>query len=419
MIWISVFLVLILLGISAFFAAAETAVTAASPGKIQKVKAKNVKKANIVFALLKQKEYVISTLLIVNSAINTIATTIATAAFISLLGDDGTLITSGVMSIMIIVFAEVIPKAIAVARAESVILMSSNIVVNALRILQPVNFVLRLILRLFCYIFRIKLVQNVSGTEEVRGIIEHHVEEGNVFKSDRDMLGGILDLGNLTVSEIMIHRFQMISIDADLPVKDITSQALQSSYTRIPLWQKSKDNIVGILHIRDLVKSLHSNNFDYSKIHIQDFISKPWFIPDHALVSHQLHSFRQKRIHLALVIDEYGVLLGMLTLEDILEEIVGQIEDEHDHISQRIIKKSSNTFIIDGSTPIRDINRELEWSLPDDHANTMAGLIIHEVHKIPQAGEIFEMLNLRITIKKRISNRIKTIMVELLNTEES
>lgn len=418
MIWLSVFLVLILLAISAFFAAAETAVTAASPGKIQKAKPKNAKKANIVFMLLKQKEYVISSLLIVNSAINTIATTIATAAFISLLGDDGTIIASAVMSVMIIVFAEVIPKAIAVARAESVILTSSNIVVNALRILQPINFLLSLILRLFCYIFRIKLTQNVSGTEEVRGIIEHHMEEGNVFKSDGDMLGGILDLGNLTVSEIMIHRFQMTSLDADLPVKDITAQAIESSHTRIPLWQKTKDNIVGILHIRDLVRSLHSNNFDYSKIHIQDFISKPWFIPDHALVSHQLHSFRQKRIHLALVIDEYGVLLGMLTLEDILEEIVGQIEDEHDNISQRIIKKSHNIFIIDGSTSIRDINRALDWNLPDHNAATIAGLIIHEIHKIPEPGEVFQMLNLKITIKKRISNRIKTIMVELLNTEK-
>jgi Mg2+/Co2+ transporter CorB len=252
----------------------------------------------------------------------------------------------------------------------------------------------------------------------VRGIIEHHLEEGNVFKSDGDMLGGVLDIGSMTISEIMIHRSHMISIDASLPTEEITSQALLSPHTRIPLWKDSKDNIVGILHIKDLLRALYKNQFDYTKITIDHFVSSPWFIPEHALVRDQLHSFRKKRSHLAIVIDEYGDMLGIVSLEDILEEIVGQIDDEHDNVRERIVKKGNNKYIIDGSTPIRDLNRELGWNLPDENASTIAGLVMHEAKKLPDQGEIFMMFDLRITVRKKLSNRIKTLSIELLETSE-
>lgn len=413
------FLVFILLAFSACFSAIETAVTAASVGRIQKIKAEGNARAVVVLKLLKIRDKVISSLLVFNSLINTIATTIATTLIIGVYGEDhGTLIASCVMSVMIIVFAEVIPKAIAVVKAESIILFSSTFVDKTLLLLRPINFVLNVILRIFCFIFRIKLTQDISGTEEVRGIIEHHHSEGNVFKSDRDMLGGVLDIGNMTIDEIMIHRFHMISIDADLSVKEITAQALASPHTRIPLWRNSNDNIIGILHIKDLVKSLYHNNFDYTKISIKDFITEAWFIPENALVSTQLHAFRHKRSHFALVIDEYGDLKGMVTLEDILEEIVGQIDDEHDSTRRQIVEQEKNRFIIDGLISIRDLNRELGWNLPDEDASTLAGLVMHKMHKLPEQGEVLEILNFKITICKRLSNRIQTLMVEVLMTEE-
>ena len=358
-------IVVVLITVSAYFAAVETAVTAASPGKIRKAKSDGDTRAHTVLELLKIKESVISSLLIVNSMINTIATTIATSTMIALFGQDGTIIASAVMAVMIIAFAEVIPKAIAVAKAEPIILSSSHMVIIALKILYPINFALKVALKIFCAIFRIKLTHDISGTDEVRGIIAHHLEEGNVFKSDGEMLGGVLDIGNMTVSEIMVHRSHMVTIDASTSTKDITSQALLSPYTRIPLWRKSRDNIIGILHIKDLVRALYKQNFDYSKINVDQFISEPWFVPENALVSHQLHSFRKKRSHLAIVIDEYGDMLGMVTLEDILEEIVGQIDDEHDNVHERIVAKNKNRFVIDGSTPIRDVNRELGWNARD------------------------------------------------------
>lgn len=412
--------VLLLVGASGYLAAIETALTAASPGRMQKLKSEGNMKAIAVLKIFRIKDQVISSLLIANSFINTLSTTIATTVMIGLYGEEkGTILSSSIMAVIIIVFAEVVPKAVALVKADNIILSTTGLINNCMSILRPVNYALNIVIRLFFKVFRIRSGEVMSGTEEVRGMIEHNMEEGKVFKSDRDMLGGVLDMGNITVSEIMVHRSNMITIDADLDLAVITDKALHSSHTRIPLWRGSKDNIVGILHIRDLINALYSNNFDYSKIAISDFISDAWFVPENALVIDQLQAFKKKRSHFALVIDEYGELCGIITLEDILEEIVGQIYDEHDSQSNNIVKISDTQYMIDGSTSIRDVNRELNWNLPYEDANTFAGLIIHEVNKLPKQGEIFKLFNLKITIYKRVAARITMLMVEILDKDAS
>jgi len=382
---------------------------------MQKLKAEGSSKANTVLKLLKMKDKVISTLLVMNSISNTICTTIAAGLFIGLYGDElGTLISSTLMSIFIIVFGEVIPKAIAVAHAEKVALHVSPYVNVLMWILYPINYGLNMIVRAFCFIFRINLNPHISVTDELRGVIEHHHQEGNVFKNDRDMLGGVLDLGSITIDEIMVHRSNMKMINADLQVKDVVSEALATPHTRIPVWQGNRDNIVGILHIRDLLTALHKNSFDYQKVRIADFMSEPWFIPENALVSQQLNEFRKRRSHFALVIDEYGDLQGIVTLEDVIEEIVGQIDDEHDNQVERVIRKSSSRFVIDGSISIRDLNREMNWNLPDEEASTFAGLIINHVKRLPEQGENFIIHNLKMTIAVRKRNQLKSIIVDMI-----
>ncbi len=409
------FLVLFLVGISSCLSAIETAITAASPGRMQKLKSEGSIKAIAVLKIFRMKDQVISSLLIVNSFINTLSTTIATTVMIGIYGEEkGTIISSAVMAVIIIVFAEVMPKAIALVKADKIILRTIGIINYCMKILRPINYTLNILIRLFFRIFHIHSQEEISGAEEVRGVIEHGMEEGRVFKTDRDMLGGVLDMGNITVSEIMVHRSNVITIDADLGLEDITAKALYSSHTRIPLWQKTKDNIIGILHIKNLLRALYKNNFDYSKITLSDFTSDAWFVPENALVIDQLQAFKQKRSHFAMVIDEYGELCGIITLEDILEEIVGQIYDEHDNQNIMIIKKADNKYMIDGSTSIRDVNRELNWNLPYEKANTFAGLIIHEVNKLPKQGEVFELFNLKITIYQRVATRITMLMVEIL-----
>jgi len=415
MVLLSVVIIVALLIFSACLSGIETAVVASSPGRMQRLKAEGSYKAIMVLQLLKMKDKVISTLLVLNSISNTICTTVAAGLFISLYGEEvGTLISSTLMSIFIIVFAEVIPKAIAVANAEKVALHVSTYLNIMIKLLYPINFALNIIVRIFCFIFRINLNTQFSGAEELRGVIEHQHQEGNVFKEDRDMLGSILDINDMPVSSIMIHRSNMQIIDASLPMKKIVAQALATNHTRIPIYQDDRDNVIGILHIKDLLKSLYTHDFNYSKVTLSDFITQPWFIPENALVSQQLREFKKRRTHFALVVDEYGEIQGLVTLEDVLEEIVGQIDDEHDDPVSNIKQKSDTQYIIHGAMPIRDLNREMNWTLPDEDANTLAGIVIQHAKRLPEKGESFVIQNLKLTVLERKRNQIKSILVDVV-----
>jgi Mg2+/Co2+ transporter CorB len=409
MLFIVVSVIILLLFLAAVFSATETAITATSPGIIQKMKSEGDKRATKLLYLLKIKEKVISTLLIGNSFANTLCTIMATSVFIEWLGDDlGTLVSSIVLSVVVIVFSEVIPKAIAVSKAEKIALTATPVLGVFLRILEPVNVFLAYTVKLFCAILRIDLKQRVSAADEVRGVIEHHLQEGNVVKDDRDMLGGILDLRDLVVSDIMVHRSNIVAMNIDTSPEKVVKSVLSCPHTRIPFWEDNHDNIIGILHTKDLINAVYNNK---NEIKIRSLLSAPIFIPDNALVIGQLHTFKEGQSHLACVVNEYGDLQGIITLEDILEEIVGQIYDEHDSSKDKITKKSDKEFIIDGSTPIRDLNRELGWMLPEEDATTIAGFIINKLERIPNQGESFIEKNLKIIIGKKSDNRIKTIRV--------
>jgi len=419
MLFIVVSFIAIILGVAALISATETAITATSPGLIQKLKSEGNKRAELLLGLLKIKEKVISTLLIGNSIANTLCTTIATGVFIETFGDDmGTIISSIVMSFTIIVFSEVIPKAIAVVKSEKIALMATPILLVLLKILEPINIALLYIVKGFCFIFRIDLRQKISATDEVRGVIEHHMNEGNVFKDDRDMLGGILDIRHLLISDIMIHRSNIVAINIDTPANKIIKKILSSNHTRIPFWEDNHDNIIGILHVRDLLNTIYDKKSKNVEIDIRSLLSDTVFVPDNSLVTQQLQMFREGQTHLACVVDEYGDLQGIITLEDILEEIVGQIYDEHDIGNSKIISKSENEFIIDGSVPVRDLNREFNWQIPESEATTLAGFIITKMERLPNQGEFLVEKNLKMVVKKKSENRIKTIQVLIQKKQE-
>ncbi len=412
MIIIVVSFVICLLCVAGLMAAAETAITATSPGLIQKLKSEGNKKAELLLGILKIKEKVISTLLIGNSIANTLCTTISTGMFIEIFGDDlGTIISSIVMSFMIIVFSEVVPKAIAVVKSEKIALLATPILLVVLKILEPVNILLSYIVKGFCFIFRIDLNQKVSAEDEVRGVIEHHMHEGNVYKDDRDMLGGILDIRNMAICDIMVHRSKIMAIDIDTPTEKVIKTVLSSRHSRFPFWQGNSDNIIGILHVKDLMNKMHHSKQVANEINIKDLLCDPVFVPDNSLVIQQLNMFREGQTHLACVVDEYGDLQGIVTMEDILEEIVGQIYDEHDSVKQKITKLSDHVFIIDGSVSVRDLNRELNWQIPEAEATTIAGFIINKMAKIPNQGEYLISKDLKMIVKKKFDNRIKTIKV--------
>ena len=332
----------------------------------------------------------------------------------------GTIISSIVMSFMIIVFSEVVPKAIAVAKAESFSMRAAPSIKVFLKILSPINWMLIKIVKLVCLVFRIDLNSQISGADEVRGVIEHQLSEGKVVKDDRDMLGGILDIPNLVTSDIMTHRSKIVSIDISKKAEDIVNFAMSSGHTRIPVWKDKIDNIIGVLHVRDLLKHITTStkkdkkgldDISVNSNDIEKLLTEPLFVSENASLMNQLQEFREGKTHIAFVVDEYGDLQGIITLEDILEEIVGQIYDEHDTSKSKIVKVSDTEYTVDGSIPIRDLNREFDWKIPEGDAITIAGFIIQEMQKIPNKGEYIEFNNLKLFVKTKAANRIKTVKI--------
>ena len=251
-----------------------------------------------------------------------------------------------------------------------------------------------------------------TAHEELRGTLEDLHREGAVVKADRDRVGGLLDLAELEVSDIMVHRMAMRMVDADMPPAALVAEILNSPNTRIPIWRGSNDNIVGVIHVRALLRELHDVANDYSKLDIMKVATKPWFVPDTTTLQDQLNAFLRRKAHIAIVVDEYGEVQGLVTLEDILEEIVGDIADEHDVDLQGVRQQPDGSVIVDGSVPIRDLNRALDWTLPDDEATTVAGLVIHESMSIPDEKQAFTFLGKRFTVLKREKNRIVRLRVK-------
>jgi Mg2+/Co2+ transporter CorB len=403
-----------LLIISALCSAIETAFTAASPAKIHNIRSAAVGFVQEGLILIKIKDKVISTFLILYSLFNTFATTLATSLFIDLYGKEGTVISSLVMATLIIIFAEVIPKAVAVAHSELIVVISRKVVKYCLVAMHPISLALSCVVRLFCRIFGISLKPNISPVEEVRSVLQHHHVEGHMEKVDHDMIGGVLEISRMLIEDIMTHRSKIFSMSCLLPLEQMLEQALLAKYTKIPLWQNNSDNIVGVLDVKKLLLLAHKNGFDYSKITLSDVVSQPWFIPEVISVSAQLQNFKDRPRKIAFIVDEYGDLQGMVTLRDILEEIVGYIDD--DEKSFKSIIQVGKKYIVDGDTTVREINRQLDWQLPEDNANTIAGLIINKIGYIPEKGDKLSVFDLNITIRKKISNKISSIVLQKKET---
>jgi Mg2+/Co2+ transporter CorB len=251
----------------------------------------------------------------------------------------------------------------------------------------------------------------LSGHEELRGALDLLHREGGVEKLDRDMFGGVLDLRELEVSDVMIHRTEMVTVNADDPPEEIVRTVLKAAVTRLPIWRESPENIIGMLHAKDVLRALQAVEGDASQLDIVAIMTSPWFVPNTRPLFDQLRAFRRRKTHFSLVVDEYGELLGLVTLEDILEEIVGDISDEHDVAVPGVQPQSDGSVHADGSVPIRDLNRAMDWNLPDQEATTIAGLVIHAARSIPEAGQSFTFYGFRFHVLRRSRNRITALHI--------
>ena len=416
---LTLFAIGVCLLVSAFFSISETAITAVSRARIYHLIMDGDKRAKAVGELRKKKERLIGGIMLGNNLVNILGSSLATSLAISVWGEEhGVLYSTLIMTTLIVVFAEVLPKTYAIQNSESTALHLALPVSFVLRLLHPFNVALQFIVRNILKCFGVDITRSnslFSASDVIRGTIELHHHEGNVVKQDRDMLGSILDMREVAVSEIMVHRLNMETIDAELPAEEIINRAVSCGHSRIPLWHDQPDNIIGVLHVKSLIKALRENNSRLDNQQIRRILVKPWFIPETTSINGQLHEFRAQRQHLALVIDEYGVLQGLLTLEDIIEEIVGRIDDEHDkQHGTDIVSIGENSYMVNGSVTIRDLNREHGWNLPDDEASTIAGLVIHEAQFIPEIGESFQFHNMRFLILDKKANQITRLKIDRL-----
>ena len=409
-------IVIALVAITAFFSAAETAMTAASRSQLFQLEQDGDKRAKTVNRLLARRQRLISTVLLGNNLINILASALATGAMIEAFGDRGIAYATGIMTVLILIYGEILPKTFALMHTTSTALHLAGVMSALVTLLQPFNIAIHVVVNGTLRLFGVSTVNSHTAAQmmaELRGSIEMHIADKEIVREEKHehvMLRSVLDLADVTVGEVMIHRKKVATIDADLPISDIIEQIAASPYSRVPLWRDQPDNIVGVIHAKALLRGIDSVGNE--KIDVLALAAKPWFIPDSTTLLDQLNAFRARREHFAMVVDEYGTLLGVVTLEDILEEIVGDIRDEHDIPVAGVRPQTDGSFLIDGSVTLRDLNREFGWSLPNEKASTLAGFVLHEARAIPEAGQQFLFNGFRFQIVRRTRNQLTLLRVE-------
>jgi magnesium and cobalt exporter, CNNM family len=360
----------------------------------------------------------IGAILLANNVINIGASALTTSVLsVAFPGYIGALIATAIMTVLVVIFSEILPKTIAIARADDTARALSIPTYWIVRIFGPIANGAQWVVRQTLRPFGIKLdagVDVLAAHEEIRGAVEYHHSEGLVETRDRYMLGGVLDLAEMDVSEVMVHRRSMETVDGSLPPREIVGAILASQHSRVPIYVGDPENVVGVLHVKDLLQAIADADCRMDDLDIESILREPWFIPETTSLKDQLAAFLKRQNHFALVVDEYGALQGLVTLEDILEEIVGEIEDEHDVVAPGVKPAPDGSVLVEGSVTIRDLNRAMNWDLPDDEAVTVAGLLIHEAQAIPEVGQAFTFHRHRFGVEARKGARITLLRVEPL-----
>jgi Mg2+/Co2+ transporter CorB len=417
--WITIGIILALIVLSFLFSGTETGMTAVSRARLHTLAEGGDKRAALVERLVEQKDRLVGALLIGNNLVNILASALATSLLLRLFGEAGVVYATIAMTVVLVIFAEILPKSWALSRPERFALFVSPFARLAMFLFGGLSWLANKAVRAMLYLFGVNLASEeplLSAHEELRGTVAVLAREGGVVKLDRDRLGGLLDLHELEVSDVMVHRTAMRSVNADQPPQELVREVLQSPHTRMPLWRGTTENIVGVIHAKDLLRALHEVDNDPSKVDVMKVATRPWFVPDTTQLQDQLNAFLRRKAHFAIVVDEYGEVEGLVTLEDILEEIVGEIADEHDVEMQGVKQEADGSVVVDGSVPIRDLNRALDWNLPDEEATTIAGLVIHETQTIPEEKQAFTFHGKRFIVLKREKNRITRLRIKATET---
>ena len=405
-----------LMATSGFFSGSETALMATSRAKLHALEEQGKSAATRVGKMLDDPETLLATLLLGNNLVNIAASALATKVMLDIFGSAGLAIATFGMTFLILIFSEVLPKTLAARYPETFSMIVSLPLVGLIKISAPITYFIRGITKALIYMLGLGNQDESTnfGEDDVKGAIGLGAFHGVLEKSERQMLDSILELDILTVEEVMTHRSKIDSLDINLPLEEMYAQVSNSTHSRLPVWEESPDNIIGILHIKDfyqLIKAHHESEYGGEKTsHIRDIMHPPYFVPEQAVVSDQMLEFRRQRKHMGLVVDEYGDIMGLITLEDILEEIVGEIEDEHDEVLTNYVQEKDGSYIVSGAFPVRDANKEFDWQLPDEDAVTIGGLIVDNAEGIPNVGESIELNSYTLKVlarRKQAVTRVK------------
>lgn len=413
--------ILALLLLSAFFSGSETSLTAVSLPRMHTLEQQGNPRAKIVNELWRQKERLIGAILLGNNLVNIMASALATSVLINLFGDAGVAYATLGMTLLVLIFAEVMPKTYAIHHADRLALAAAPVLRVVVLLLFPITHAIHMVVRTTLHLFGVEMSATLSherSEEELRGAIDLHAGDAEEVRHERAMLRSILDLADVTVEEIMTHRSNVVSIDADLPPDEIVDAVLTFPFTRIPLWSQDADNIIGVLHAKALLRAVRELGGKSDKLDVRAIANPAWFIPESTDLLSQLQAFRARHEHFAMVVDEYGEMLGIVTLEDILEEIVGEISDEHDIEMEGVVVEEDGSIVADGTVTIRDLNRQFEWRLPDEAASTIAGLVLEEARCLPEAGQAFVFHGFRFEILERKRNQITKLRLTPLGDSE-
>jgi magnesium and cobalt exporter, CNNM family len=412
--WVYLAIIVVCLVGSFFFSGSETALTAFSRARMLRMEKTGNKRAARVNRLIEKRERMIGAILTGNNVANIFASALTTGLLLSWFGDVGVYYATAIMTALTVVFTEVLPKTLAINTPDRIALFVARPISIVVRLLGPMLVGIEAMVRAILRIFGVRVGVDqafLSAHEELRGAVDLLHRAGSVEKLDRDMFGGLLDLRELTVGDVMIHRTDVIMANAGDPPEKILNDVLSRPVTRLPLWQDTPENIVGILHVQDLFRAIYAAGNDVSKVDVMTLARPAWFVPETRPLSEQLKAFRHRKSPFAVVVDEYGEMMGILTIEDIVEEIVGDITDERDVQVPGVRLQPDGSVNLDGAVPIRDLNRVMDWNLPDEHATTIAGLVIHEARSIPEPGQSFTFHGFRFQVLRKQRNRITALRI--------
>ncbi|GAA4527496.1 HlyC/CorC family transporter [Chelativorans composti] len=371
-----------------------------------------------------ERDRVAGALLLGKTFVLVLAAALATFGFTTVFGPVGVVYAVLLMTVLLVLFGEIVPRTAVLLRPEKAAGRFGVVTKTLSAVLGPLATGATTLTRGLLKLAGVKsspaspLLMPAEGDSETADGWDKAASQQGPEAHQVPLLRRLLELGELEVSDVMVHRTKMRSVNADDDPKAVVEELLRSPYTRTPVWRGSAENIIGIVHTKDLLRALHADpraeNIDITRI-----ATKPWFVPDTTSVHMQLNAFLRRKAHMAIVVDEYGEVQGLVTLEDIIEEIVGDIADEHDVEVEGVRQEADGSIVVEGSVPIRDLNRALNWDLPDDEATTIAGLVIHESQTIPEEKQAFTFFDKRFIVMKREKNRITRLRIRPISVEES